>query len=379
MKSNIIKYFLIAVVMASCFAVSACKKSSDDNGDNTQANVVMLSLSSDGKYVVTSNMNNRAYIWNINKKSHRRVGVKPVNVYSIYFIPQSQNILIQNADTHEVYIEDIAGNVIKTFNPGFQVYGEAISSDLKTYVAADEQFNVYKFNVDTMQKEQLYLSWCDVKKPNSPYDIEHPYYGDTPNGCAGFSGSLPNFAFTADNQYLIFSTGDPITIWNLVENTWSQVDKTAWPNVTAITPDNHSFLLAGKKQLGYEYSFNTKNTSPIFMWDEPNNQSPSSINFISEKYIVATMAGENNQSRIHLFNANDIPKQSMANFEEIKIIDLKMNQEKMYPRTQSYFPTVATSIESGRLVMAQANGNGIMVYQFDPENLTLKLEWVSEL
>jgi hypothetical protein len=92
-----------------------------------------------------------------------------------------------------------------------------------------------------------------------------------------------------------------------------------------------------------------------------------------------TLAGENNQSQVHLFNVKDIPNQSNANFDEIKVVDLKSNQEKLYPKTQSYFPTVATSIESNRLVMAQANGNGILVYKFNPKDLTFKINWVSEL
>jgi hypothetical protein len=380
MKSKAIsKIFITLIFITSCFLVSACNKSSNDSKENDVDNVVMLSLSSDGKYAVTTNMDNRAYIWKINQQAHRRIGVKPVNTYSAYFIPQSQNILIQNAETNEVYIEDIAGNVIKTINPGFQVFGEAISSDLKTYIAADESYNVYKFDLETQKRQQLFVSWCDVKGTSSTYDKDNPYYGDLPNGCAGFSGSLPNFTFTKDNQYLVFNAGEPITIWNLSENTWDQVDKTAWPNETSITPDNQSLFVVGKNQLGYKYEFSTKTSSPVFNYNEANDESPSSINFISQKYIVMTMAGENNQSQVHLFNVKDIHNQSNASFDEIKVVDLKSNQEKLYPKTQSYFPTVATSIESNRLVMAQANGSGILVYKFNPKDLTFKIDWVSSL
>ncbi|MBK2310962.1 hypothetical protein, partial [Francisella philomiragia] len=48
------------------------------------------------------------------------------------------------------------------------------------------------------------------------------------------------------------------------------------------------------------------------------------------------------------------------------------------PNVDGYNYTFDTSVEAHKLVIGQANGNGIMVYNYNPSDETLKLDWVGE-
>ena len=384
---------IIPLLFIIVFALSGCSHS--EKKDQEPNNVMVVSVSSDGKYAITSNMNRKAYIWNIKDKTYRAIRVKPVNIYSAFFIPDSHNIIIQNDKTNEVYIEDISGNVIKTFNPGFPVYGEAISSDLKTYVAADELFNIYAINLKDNNKQQLFVSWCNAGQKGSPYDMRKPYQGKLPNGCTGFTGSLPNFHFTPNNNQLVFSIGAPIIIWNFKNNTYKQIIKNTWPNSNAIAPNGNYVVTGDSNIVGYFYNFSTKQ-GKNFMYNPPQNSdfsggSITSVNFISQNEFLTTW---NAIPGPYLYTTLYNPKYITYSNEygvkhyinPIKHLPLVKNPNAqypsdngLYPQTQSFLPVVATSPSAHILVMAQANGGGIMVYQYHPEEQTLKLIWAPQL
>ena len=382
---------IIPLLFIIVFALSGCSHS--EKKDQEPNNVMVVSVSSDGKYAITSNMNRKAYIWNIKDKTYRTIRVKPVNIYSAFFIPDSHNIMIQNDKTNEVYIEDISGNVIKTFNPGFPVYGEAISSDLKTYVAADELFNIYAINLKDNNKQQLFVSWCNAGQKGSPYDMRKPYKGKLPNGCTGFTGSLPNFHFTPNNNQLVFSIGAPITIWNFKNNTYKQIIKNTWPNSNAIAPNGNYVITGDQGGFGNIYSFLNKNLRSFFytLKDRGRVQGISQLVFIDQNqflafwwsvgqpYMYATLSSIQNMKTSDKFWTKEY-------LPAIKYLPLVKNPNAqypsdngLYPQTQSFLPVVATSPSAHILVMAQANGGGIMVYQYHPEKQTLKLIWAPQL
>ena len=47
-----------------------------------------------------------------------------------------------------------------------------------------------------------------------------------------------------------------------------------------------------------------------------------------------------------------------------------------FPIVGGYNTTFDTSVEAHKLVMAQANGDGIMVYNYNPKDESLKIDWV---
>jgi WD40 repeat protein len=367
------------------------------------ANVSILSISTDGRYVITGNDNQTAFIWDIEKQIYNEIALKAINPYSIFFIPESHNVLIQNGDTNDVYIKNISGKVIKTFNPGFQVYGEAISSDLKTYVAADKLFNVYLFDVDTNKKKPLFVSWCNSPREGVDYDLKNPYKGNLPNGCTEFVSSLPNFHFTNDNKYLVFGVGAPVIVWNLDNFTWKQL-KSSWPNSNTISPDGGYASTADSNGHGVIYNFENEKYKTLSWirgvindlvkswFDQNTADALTSINYIADDLILITSHGIPKPFLyVSLYNPNKMQNLKIEGKDypinkAIKYIPLVKNPNAqypadngIYPQTQSFMPVVATSSEAHIMVIAQANGGGIMVYKFNPDDQTLKLIWAPEL
>ena len=67
---------------------------------------------------------------------------------------------LQNDNNNEVLVEDVKGNLVKSFKVDFPSYGQVMTTDLKNYIAADEDFNVYRY--DNGQKTQMMESICNI-------------------------------------------------------------------------------------------------------------------------------------------------------------------------------------------------------------------------
>ena len=120
--------------------------------------IMVLSVSSDGKYAISTDYSRHAVLWDIAHKSYKVLPVYPVNIYSAYFIKNSDRFIIQKDNNNEVLVEDVKGNLVKSFKVDFPSYGQVMTTDLKNYIAADEDFNVYRY--ESGQKTQMMKSVC---------------------------------------------------------------------------------------------------------------------------------------------------------------------------------------------------------------------------
>ena len=105
--------------------------------------VFAVSVSSDGHYAVTTDLKNYAILWNLQSHS-KKIVARNANLYSAYFIKNSHYFAWQNNDTNTVYIANIHGDIVKQLRLPFASYGQVITSDLKTYVASDIDWNIYE-------------------------------------------------------------------------------------------------------------------------------------------------------------------------------------------------------------------------------------------
>jgi WD40 repeat protein len=189
----LIRRFLMKkiILFLCCFVLLAGCSSSDENiVKPTNSQVVKLAVSNDGEYVITANSDENAYLWNLKDKTYKKVNKEPINTNSVYFVPDSDEYMYQLANSSKVLIKNIDGKVIKTFNPVFTTFGEAINHDLTTYVASDYQFNIYSINLKTNKRKQLFVSWCSSVEKDNKYNSNHPYKGKLPNGCIRYQSKL---------------------------------------------------------------------------------------------------------------------------------------------------------------------------------------------
>ncbi len=96
---------------------------------------MIVSVSSDGKYVVSSHLNGEIILWNLSHHTHQLIATQ-ANIYSAYFIKHSYWFMWQ--DQHnKVHVQDINGISIIQFQNKFPVYGQVMSNDLKRYFVSD--------------------------------------------------------------------------------------------------------------------------------------------------------------------------------------------------------------------------------------------------
>ena len=389
--------FIILIV--SLLYLSAC---SDNNAKKIPNRAMVTSVSSNGEYAFTTNSDRNAYLWNIKDKTYQKINHGfPVNIYSAYFIPNTNLFMYQNDKTNEVIIENVNGKVIKTFQVNFPVYGEAITSDLDTWVASDKDFRLF-FRKNGKQEKILY-HWCgpDYHQPKPP---KGSYYT-----CSGFlSGQLPNIHFAPNETYFVTNDGlNSLFIWNTNSGELMKlISKNVSQTSNAIAPNGNYVITADSNGHAVKYNFDTKKiTTFSWGWDENNlptavknwssNNTPdsiTSINFITNDKVIITSHGIPKPFLfIGYYNpaalkAETYMKSTYAVNNTTIFSPLVKNPNAqypsdngLYPQTQSFLPVVATSPSAHILVMAQANGGGIMVYQYHPEEQTLKLIWAPQL
>ena len=167
MKKTLI---LISVIL---FALTGCSS-------NKNPGVMVTSVSSDGKYAITTDQARRAILWNLTKHTYKILDTK-ANIYSAYFIKHTDDFMWQHDPNNEVTVENVNGKVRKKFNPGFATYGQVMTSNLKTYFATDEKWNLYKIS---SERKQI------IKKSGFS------------SGFIG-AGKLMNLVLSSNDQYLL--------------------------------------------------------------------------------------------------------------------------------------------------------------------------------
>ncbi len=350
--------------------------------------ISVLSVSTDGKYAISGNDNNNVYLWNLEDKTHKQVNKGKVNSfqghankYSVGFIEGTNIYFYQDSISNEVFIVDAeADKEIKRFNPKFQAYGAAINKDMTRYAASEDKGIIHVINMENPEK-----------------------YREVGRASVSFSGTGKLFQphFTPDQKYIVATNGGG-ELWILDAQTGKllqDIIKNVGQTSNAISPNGDYVITVDSGHLGVKYNFNGRQIKRFFL-TIPNNKEvntdsirggTTSINFIDDENVIVTWHSiKNGFEYVSLSNPDEIKasedygvKHYLAPIKYLPLIE-KPNAEYpsmdgLYPQTQSYMPVVATSPEKHILVMAQANGSGIMVYKFDPDDQILKLIWSPEL
>ena len=143
-------------------------------------NLSVVSLSSDGQYAITSGADKRITLWDLKNRKAKIISTD-ANIYSAYFIKNTHNFIWQDLKKNKVYVQNVNENIIKTFRPGFPTYGHVMTTNLQTYIASDQRWNLF---------------WC---KQNKCQVIKSSY---VMNGFLG-TGKLLNLMLLTQDEYLL--------------------------------------------------------------------------------------------------------------------------------------------------------------------------------
>lgn len=139
----------------------------------------VVSVSVDGRYVVSSHENRRLILWDI-ENQRREVISRRANIYSAYFV-EGRDVFLWQDLNDVVHVQTVDGEVLDRFEH-VPVYGHAMASDMETYIASDSGL-------------QIYTGWGKNKEPVS-------YHGEG----SAFLGTLLNLSLDEENG-ILFSTG----------------------------------------------------------------------------------------------------------------------------------------------------------------------------
>jgi WD40 repeat protein len=342
--------------------------------------IATLSISSDGRYVISVDAKNFAILWDVRKRQ-KIILSRNANMYSAYWIKNTSYFMWQDLNTKIIYVIDVDTNKnISKIKTDFLVYGQAISSDLHYFVASDVNWNIFV------------------------YDTQHYYllarhYDDMP----GFYDKLINFTFLSNDKLLTSGMGsaaaeDPkdatgIFLWDLktlkpihdyIGNILQTFATISPDGQYVVAVDSNSRQIVWETQTG-EKIVNILGGEPVIKYnrdgsittDENIIPSPKdyvdsdgqpSIRFLSVKFIDAT----------HYLRFNTGTPYAVlyevTNPKLLKYIPLgrhPLPSVNYYERDQA----IDTAPDAHILVMAKENEGGILVYQYDPEKQTLTKIW----
>ncbi len=355
----------------------------------SDALVMMISISSDGYYAISSHLDGELILWDI--KAHtKKIIASHANIYSAYFIKHTHSFMWQDIN-NVVHVQNIDGKTLLQFQNHFPVYGQVMSSNLKNYFASDQQWNLYQ-GIGANQK-----------KIKSAYDI---------NGLLS-SGKLLNLVISNNNHFLVtsgdaeraydlvplakaintkmaaaqkYNVGtidasllDGVVIWNI--NTGKPLFKLPGNEVktyATISPDNNyvisgdenEFLFVWNAHTGKKY-FSVSNT-----WlDIPQDiNDPLLKNHINAIQTLKFIDNNNDYLRFNYRSFNYAVLYTVSNPHPIQYIYLGNNT---WPSVNHFLrnESIDTAPAANILVMGRADNSGIIVYKYHPQQKSLEKIW----
>lgn len=389
MKPFFVKLFVFSLILMLVYALEFYLWPSMTKNE---AYAMMVSISSDGKYAISTHINRFAILWDL--KQHRyKIISRSANIYSAYFIKHSDNFIWQNNYNHKVYVENIQGKILKILHPGFATYGEVLSTDLNHYFAVDEESAL--FEIDQGQLKELLYYCGDNSSP--PPKIPK----GTLTECGGNLSRLFHLKLSDDDHYLLATSGaGEIYFWAV--DPAHLLKYLASFNSAAIAdfiPHSHTIVAADDSAEGLYYD-PAQGDSNVFLYKTPNSQHipdfevdegegpgpkrPLSLNFIETgKFLMTFMVDPVALNYAALYDLNEMQPtdRSDAPAYETELNPLKYfsllpqpNPQEVYPLTLD--PTRAQVIDASPeahvLVMGEDAHNGILVYHYDPVTATLE-------
>jgi len=371
--------------------------------------VMVLSLSSNGEYAVSSNKNKTIILWNLKKHTYKIISLN-ANIYSAYFVKHSNNFMWQDLN-NVVHIDNINGQQIKYFKMP-ATYGQIITPDLKTYFATDQDWNIYKRTngkVTVIKESYQVGGFLGAGKlmnlslsPNNQYLLT--------SGLADGYDSLPisagvNAHQATDNGYgnevgiANESTFNGITLWDI--KTGKPLRKFPGMNFKAFAtfdPSGNYVIGGDEDMLAYVWNLlgNTKkglyglikgkymgNVDGKDVWNK-KGLIPMPKDFVDwhgqeiwPGIVSMKFIDKNNYLRL----SYDSPYVILYKTTDPKPLKYIRLGKKPWPSIDSYVrdESIDTAPAAHILVTGQLAGNGIIVYKYNPKTQTLKRTWVGNV
>lgn len=390
--------FVIILLLFLSFILGACKQKSQEKSETKTAGPAMVvSISSDGQYAISSHEDQHLVLWNI-KTFKKNVISNRANIYSAYFVPGQDVFLWQDLE-NVVFLQKVDGKIVQSFSH-FPTYGHILSPDLKKYVSSDQDWNIYLGhgeNMESIKKDGESPGFIGIGKLiNLSFSPDGRYLLSA--GDSGFS-SLDNLSLSEHppvNKGQIFSNYAGVLLWDL--STRFPVYRfpgNAAKTTATLSPDGRNTVSGCENGMGFVWDnqtgaprvrlaslyhgvLETNGTDDYEKWtrdktgliqppkDLDSNEATIAIKFIDAEHYLRFLTYS---PYAVLYSLNSpLP---------LKYLPLGRDP---FPAVSDYSRNAAidTAPDAGVLVMGQRDGSGIIVYQYHPDRQELEKIWVGQ-
>ncbi len=401
------------------------------NAQDQPPTAMVVSVSSDGNYAVSSNTNKKFVLWNIKDKKAKVISTK-ANPYSAYFIKNTDDFMWQDLNDF-VHVQDVNGKEILKFH-NFTTYGQVMTSDLQHYFASNKNWGIYSgygkaqemikssndsdgiltaneqlLNLTLSNNNEFLLTSgnsddCEQKGILCPSTVPTPSEAMHKNKLNGvitwdvntgyplrqFFGNA-NYTFATlspDGRFAVSGDGDG---FGLVWDTKSgKLIFTLWSLLHGMcTSNKFSFGLCFDGN--YDYSKLNVNV-PKDLRDAANQAVQDSSGDLNTDGLIENIEAMRFIDNTHylrfpdalwLINPSYVILYSINNpqpLKYIKIISPVLKKKITYKTVRPDFPGLAvdTSPKAHILVFGDPKSNSIMVFKYDPQTQTLNKIWVGK-
>ena len=398
-KNKLLKILITALLLTSVFIFYQYNRTDP---------VISLSVSSDGRYVVSGHVGRNAdpsnpigqlVLWDIEKKT-KTVLSKNANAFSAMFIPDSHEFMWQD-DKDIIYMQNVDGQVIKSFQHPFTLQNHRITANKSFYLSADMYNHLYLGQEDALKP--VYTDGAATSKPVDLSIVGDYFLSVTPT-CYGPNDPVAETNLTANPinpSVYKKSSYDGVTLWD--KNTLKPVAKlngNCGSTSGLISPDGKWVITGGENVGIYMWEINNVNhrLNPIKIHNGNSHdgvnyydaidsspiaekfkdkiiylgQNAVAIAFINEKDFIAigkTYINEDNYNVIPLYVVGDNLIKDFLEIDNNPTISTNYYQRNL---------SVSSSPKAHILVTGQATGGGINVYKYHPEKMELEKIWVAD-
>ncbi len=397
-KNKLLKILITALLLTSVFIFYQYNRTDP---------VISLSVSSDGRYVVSGHVGRNAdpsnpigqlVLWDIEKKT-KTVLSKNANAFSAMFIPDSHEFMWQD-DKDIIYMQNVDGQVIKSFQHPFTLQNHRMTADKSFYLSADMWNHLYKGYENDITP--IYTDGASISKPVD-LSIVGDYFLSVTAPCSDPDSPVAETQLTANpinpSEYKKNSY-DGVILWN--KNTLKPVAKlngNCGATNGLISPDGKWVITGGENGAYYMWEINNLNNrlSLAFQDEYIKNENikkydknevlyiPKEIEergismgkvayaFITETEFIGLGKSENKDG-----DGNEFASLFTIGNPWVKgYVEIGNNPSI----STNYFQrnlSVSSSPKAHILVTGQATGGGINVYKYHPEKMELEKIWVAD-
>jgi len=371
--------------------------------------IMLLSVSRDGKYALSTDDFNTAILWDLKKHTQKTLD-NYANIYSAYFLKDSQHYMWQDWD-NVVHIENLNGQEIKNFKIDYEVYGHVMTTDLQHYFYSDSHHDLYK-GYGEQRKLVLDMNGESggIQLLNLSLDENEEKLLSSGSGSPGLD-NIPLEAGTSAEEAGIEAMRNYPLLKGIV--LWDVKSGKPTKKLAANDPGHRGKIYATISPNG-KMAISGCNQRFAYVWDLKSGKYSSLYNLNYGKFLGLLPGYEDKPTKEQWDRVGLLPipedytgsKESRTFPLILKYIDmnghyLRIDEYSKYavlyhesdPKPLKYLKfdslsqhvdhslkrnqAIDSSPQANILVMAKEFRRGIIIYKYNPESLTLKKEWVS--